>query len=86
MMNNTPLRSQDLSPFGGLDTSPKAAPSGAESAGAPRVGEPDVLDLIRRADDHALGRDFLITGAQDAVAVTFGVHAFVVDAAREHLA
>jgi len=45
----------------------------------------DVRDLIERADEHSLGRDFLLEGAQDSVAATFGVHAFVVDAARAHL-
>ena len=46
----------------------------------------EVHALIARAKDHALGLEFLRHGAHDAVAVTFGVHAFVVDAAREHLA
>jgi len=48
--------------------------------------EREILDLIRRAEEHELGRDFLARGAQDAVAATFGVHAFLVDAARERLA
>ncbi len=48
--------------------------------------ETDVLALIRRAEEHDLGRDFLAEGALDAVAATFGVHAFLVDAARERLA
>lgn len=48
--------------------------------------EGEVLELIRRAERHELGRDFLAKGALDAVAATFGVHAFVVDAARERLA
>jgi hypothetical protein len=46
----------------------------------------EVHALIARAKDHALGLEFLRHGAHDAVAMTFGVHAFVVDAAREHLA
>ncbi len=45
----------------------------------------DVDDLVRRAAGHPLGTDFLANGAPDAVAATFGVHAFVVDAARETL-
>ena len=49
------------------------------------VREADILALIRRADEHALGRDFLLHGALGAVAATFGVHAFVVDAARDAL-
>lgn len=49
--------------------------------------KPDEVDaLIRRADGHELGTAFLRDGALDAVAATFGVHAFVIDAARERLA
>lgn len=48
---------------------------------------PDEVDaLIRHAGGHSLGTEFLRTGALDAVAATFGVHAFVVDAARQRLA
>ena len=43
----------------------------------------EVADLVRRAARHPLGRDFLRHGSPDSVAATFGVHAFVVDAARE---
>ncbi|HVG94303.1 MAG TPA: hypothetical protein VND21_07640 [Planctomycetota bacterium] len=46
---------------------------------------PEVHALIDSARRHALGLDFLLRGAHDAVAATFGVHAFVVDAARDHL-
>ena len=49
----------------------------------PDRSEIDVL--IRRASNHPLGTRFLIDGALDAVAATFKVHAFVVDAAREVL-
>ena len=42
--------------------------------------------LIQRASNHRLGKGFLVDGSLDAVAATFGVHAFVVDAAREALA
>jgi hypothetical protein len=45
----------------------------------------EVDDLVRSAAGHPLGTDFLANGALDAVAATFGVHAFVVDAAREAL-
>ena len=41
--------------------------------------------LINRASGHQLGKQFLVEGALDAVAATFNVHAFVVDAARESL-
>ena len=37
------------------------------------------------AQDHPLGLDFLMEGAFETVAITFGVHAFVVDAARQRL-
>jgi hypothetical protein len=45
----------------------------------------EIESLIRRAREHELGTDFLVKGAQDAVAATFGVHAFLVDAARDRL-
>ena len=45
----------------------------------------EVITLIDRAKSHDLGVDFLVNGALDAVAMTFGVHAFVVDAARDEL-
>jgi hypothetical protein len=48
--------------------------------------EQAIQSLIRRAEGHPLGRDFLLKGSLDAVAATFGVHAFVVDRARESLA
>ena len=41
--------------------------------------------LIQKASNHPLGTRFLTDGALDAVAATFKVHAFVVDAAREVL-
>jgi hypothetical protein len=50
-----------------------------------RPTEADVAGLIRRAETCAGGVEFLIHGAQDAVAAAFEVHAFVVDAARERL-
>ncbi len=49
----------------------------------PTRGEVDAL--IQRASNQPLGTRFLIDGALDAVAATFNVHAFVVDAAREVL-
>ncbi|MBT4584480.1 MAG: hypothetical protein HOC93_05300 [Phycisphaerae bacterium] len=45
----------------------------------------ETQDLIHQATSHELGVDFLINGSLDAVAMTFGVHAFVVDAARDQL-
>jgi hypothetical protein len=51
-----------------------------------RPTEADVADLIRRAETCAGGVEFLLHGAQDAVAAAFEVHAFVVDAARQKLA
>lgn len=41
--------------------------------------------LIESAKRHPLGLEYLKDGAPDSVAFTFGVHAFVVDAAREKL-
>ncbi len=47
---------------------------------------PEALDsLIAHARAHELGLEFLLEGAPETVAITFGVHAFVVDAARELL-
>ena len=50
-----------------------------------RPSHAEVDDLIRRASNHRLGTRFLLDGALDAVAATFNIHAFVVDAAREVL-
>ena len=49
----------------------------------PKRAEVDAL--IEKASNHPLGTRFLTDGALDAVAATFNVHAFVVDAAREVL-
>lgn len=49
-------------------------------------GRAEIDGLILRAARHPLGVAFLRDGALDAVAATFGVHAFVVDAARDSLA
>ena len=45
----------------------------------------EVEDLLRRAAKHPLGTEFLVDGSLDAVAATFRVHAFAVDAARTTL-
>ena len=45
----------------------------------------DIQYLIERAKSHDLGIEFLLNGSLDAVAATFGVHAFVIDAARDQL-
>jgi hypothetical protein len=50
-----------------------------------RPSAEEVDDLIRRAAAHALGTEYLRRGALDSVAATFGVHAFVVEAARRAL-
>ena len=50
-----------------------------------RPSHAEIEALINRASGHQLGKQFLIDGALDAVAATFNVHAFVVDAARESL-
>jgi len=57
------------------------------SAPDPRYAPPpaEVDDLLRRAAAHPLGLGFLRRGALDAVAATFRVHAFTVDAARARL-
>jgi hypothetical protein len=45
----------------------------------------EVEALIARAAQHPLGLEFLIHGELGAVAITFGTHAFTVDAARRQL-
>jgi hypothetical protein len=47
--------------------------------------ETEIQDLIERANSHNLGIEFLLNGSLDAVAATFGVHAFVIDGARDQL-
>ena len=49
----------------------------------PTVEEVNVL--VRQAASHPLGTRFLANGSIDAVAATFGVHAFVVDEARSRM-
>jgi len=46
----------------------------------------EIDTLIDDAKSHDLGVEFLTSGALGAVAMTFNVHAFVVDAARDQLA
>jgi len=45
----------------------------------------EIAKLMQQASDHPLGKNFLVEGSLDSVAATFGVHAFVVEAARESL-
>ena len=65
---------------------PQAHDEGQRPSPWTQPAETEVLALIRRAEEHELGREFLTEGALDSVAATFGVHAFLVDAARERLA
>ena len=61
----------------------------AVNHGLPRRYQPSAREidgLLRRAEDHPLGTAFVLHGALDSVAATFGVHAFVVDAARKQAA
>jgi hypothetical protein len=60
----------------------------AFSQGIPHEGHArpeDVEALIERARTHPLGLPFLERGALESVAAIFGVHAFVVDSARDRL-
>lgn len=60
--------------------------SGRRSAGGGCIDaadDPEVLELIDRAGNHPLGTDFLVHGCLESVAASFGVHAFLVDKARE---
>lgn len=47
--------------------------------------EKEIQHLIERAESHDLGIEFLVHGSLEAVAATFGVHAFVIDGARDQL-
>lgn len=48
--------------------------------------DPSVVDrLIARAKQHPLGLEFLASGLLATVAITLGVHAFTVEAARRRL-
>lgn len=73
-------------------------PRTAQERGAPletRTAEPgggrfdpspaQVSALLERAREHPLGVDFIADGQLAAVAATFGVHAFTVEAARARL-
>lgn len=51
-----------------------------------RPSDREIEELIGRAEGHTGGTEFLMHGAQDAVAAAFEVHAFVVDGARKQLA
>ncbi len=53
--------------------------------GAFTPGEEDVEALIRAASHNPLGLEFLLEGQLCAVAITFQVHAFTVEAARQRL-
>ena len=55
----------------------------SESSQGQTIEDPDVRALIGEAKEHPLGTDFLVHGCLESVAATFGVHAFVVDKARE---
>lgn len=50
-----------------------------------QVTASEIANLMQQATNHPLGKKFLAAGSLDSVAATFGVHAFVVDAARESL-
>ncbi|MFH2202875.1 MAG: hypothetical protein ABIJ96_07160 [Elusimicrobiota bacterium] len=62
-------------------------------ANCPEIGtfaqyrpSPEEVDaLIARAKAHPLGLDYLLEGEADSISATFGVHAFVIDSARDLL-
>jgi hypothetical protein len=62
---------------------PPPGPGPAPSPYVPAARE--VGALIAEAQKHPLGLEFLLSGDLSAVAITFQVHAFTVDAARQQL-
>ncbi len=62
------------------------SPSHAPVAPPDAVVAREALEsLIEAARVHEFGLEFLVEGATEVVAITFGVHAFVVDAAKDLL-
>ncbi len=62
-------------------------PSPAHIPAAPRpVSAADVDELLGRADRHPLGREFLLGGQIEAVAIMLHTDVYHVEAARERLA
>jgi hypothetical protein len=55
------------------------------AAGAYVPSGPEIDALIAAAEKHPLGLQFLLEGDLGAVAISFGAHAFTVDAARQRL-
>lgn len=50
-----------------------------------RPTQKEVEALIARAQIHPLGLDFLKNSALETAAITFGVHVFAVESARQRL-
>ena len=57
----------------------------AKPSGAYTPADREVDALIAAATKHPLGTEFLVGGYLGTVAITFRVHAFVVEAARLRL-
>lgn len=74
-------------PIEAVDPGPNQAWSagGASEPLRYRPSSAEVAQLIEEARRHPLGIEFLREGELGSVAVTFGVHAFTVDAARRQL-
>ncbi|MCC6747069.1 MAG: hypothetical protein IT371_05375 [Deltaproteobacteria bacterium] len=57
----------------------------SESETGHQPSDGDIAALIREAEGHPLGIDYLLHGALNSVAATFGAHAFVVLDARRRV-
>jgi hypothetical protein len=68
------------------EASPPPVPRPAPALPRYAPGPGEVQALIAAAEAHPLGLEFLLHGDPSAVAITFQVHAFSVDAARQQLA
>jgi hypothetical protein len=65
------------------DTRPSPSAPVATASYVPSI--PEIEALIAAAEKHPLGVEFLLEGDLGAVAISFGAHAFTVDAARQRL-
>lgn len=66
-------------------TGPQRRTDEASRSGSFTPGDREVEALILAASRHPLGTEFLLGGYLGTVAITFHVHVFTVEAARQRL-